>query len=191
MAAYIYQNRWLIGLRGALAILFGIIAFLWPEITVVALVYLFAAYAIFDGVLSIIAAFRNRATNDRWWLGLLEGLIDIAAGVVAFLFPTMAAVVAVFVVAFWAIATGILEIAAAIQLRKEIQGEWALALTGVVSIVLGVIMIIFPSAGLIGLVWAIAGYAIVFGALMIYLAVTASRKAAGAARVYESQPGRS
>jgi uncharacterized membrane protein HdeD (DUF308 family) len=177
MASYLYQNRWLFGLRGVLAVLFGLLAFIWPGATAVALVFLFAAYAMIDGILSIAAAVRNRETNDRWWLGLLEGLVDIAAGVIAFLFPGMAAIAAVFVIAVWAIITGILEIAAAVRLRQEINNEWALGLTGLISVVLGVILVINPGTGLVGLVWAIASYAVVFGLLMIYLAASAGRLA--------------
>ena len=184
----IYRNRWLIGLRGVLAIIFGVLAFIWPGITLVALVYLFATYAIIDGVLTIASAVRNREENDRWWLVLLEGIVDIAAGVIAFLFPTLAAVVLLFVVAIWAILTGLLEIAAAIRLRQEIENEWALGLTGVVSVILGVVMILNPGAGLLGFVWAIGGYAILFGILMIALAVRAGRLAEErGARVYNSR----
>jgi uncharacterized membrane protein HdeD (DUF308 family) len=175
MASYLYQNRGLIGLRGGLAVLFGLVAFLWPGVTALALVFLFAAYAVLDGILTIAGSVRNREGNDRWWLGMLEGMVDIAAGVIAFLFPGAAAIVAVFVIAVWAIITGLLEIAAAIRLRQEINNEWALGLTGLVSVVLGVIMVINPGAGLLGLVWAIGSYAIIFGALMIYLAVSAGR----------------
>jgi uncharacterized membrane protein HdeD (DUF308 family) len=171
----IYKNRWLIGLRGVLAVLFGVLAFIWPGITAVALVFMFAAYAILDGILTIAAAVRNRAENDRWWLGLLEGIVDIAAGVVAFLFPGLAAITLVFVIAIWAIVTGVLEIAAAIRLRKEITNEWALGLTGLVSVILGVIMVLNPSAGLVGMVWVIASYAIIFGILMLVLAFNAGR----------------
>ncbi len=173
MVHSLYQNRWLIGLRGVLAILFAVLAFLWPGLTAIALVFLFAAYAIIDGILTIWASIRYRDLNDRWGLGLLEGIIDIGAGVGAFFFPNLAAVVLLFVIALWAILTGLLELAAAIALRREITNEWALGLTGLVSIALGVIMFINPGAGLIGLVWAIGGYAVIFGLLMIILAFRA------------------
>lgn len=177
MAEYLYQNRWLIGLRGLVAVVFGVLAFLWPGMTAVALVFLFAAYTIVDGILNIASAFRTRTANDRWWLLLLEGIVDIATGVIAFIFPTLAAIVLVFVFAIWAIVTGLLQLIMAIRLRREITNEWLLGLGGVASILLGVIMIINPGAGLIGLVWAIAGYAIVFGVLMIVLAFRAGRMA--------------
>lgn len=181
----LYQNRWLIGLRGVLAIVFGVLAFIWPGITAVALVFMFAAYAILDGVLTIAAAIRHREENDRWWLVLLEGIVDIAAGVIAFLFPGLAAITLVFLIAIWAIITGVLEIAAAIRLRKEINNEWALGLTGLVSVVLGVVMVLNPGAGLLGLVWVIASYAIIFGILMLLLAFNAGRMAREhGARVY-------
>ncbi len=175
MTDYLYQNRWLLALRGVLAIIFGVLAFIWPGNTAFVLVMLFAAYAILDGVLTIAASVRGRVANDRWWLMLIEGLVDIAAGVLAFLFPGLAAITLVFLIAIWAIITGVLELAAAIRLRREITNEWALGLSGVVSILLGVIMIISPGAGLVGLVWAIALYAILFGILMIILAVRANR----------------
>ena len=151
-----------------------------------ALVYVFAAYAVIDGILTIAASVRNRAGNDRWWLGLLEGIVGIAAGVFAFLYPGPAAVATVFIIAFWAIVTGILEIVVAICLRKEIENEWTMGLLGALSVVLGIIMLVRPDAGLFGLIWAIAGYAILFGILMIILAIKAGQvtKTGTGARVY-------
>lgn len=175
MTNYLYQNRWLIGLRGVLAIIFGVLAFLMPGMTAFALVIVFSAYAILDGILAIATGVRTHEANSRWWLIIIEGIVDIAAGVIAFLYPGLAAVTLLFVIAFWAIITGILEIAAAIRLRREITNEWALGLTGVASIILGVIMIVNPGAGLVGLVWAIGGYAIIFGVLMLFLAFRAGR----------------
>ncbi len=175
MSHYLYENRWLIGLRGLLAVIFGVLAFIWPGLTALVLVFFFAAYAILDGILTIAASLRNRHVNDRWWVILLEGLVDIAAGVIAFIFPTLAAIVLVFVIAIWAILTGILELVMAFRLRREINNEWFLVLSGVVSILLGVIMVINPNAGLIGLVWAIGGYAVIFGILMLILAFRAGR----------------
>jgi uncharacterized membrane protein HdeD (DUF308 family) len=187
MTDYLYQNRWLLGLRGILAIVFGVLAFIWPGSTALVLVFLFAAYAILDGLLTLVVSVRNREANDRWWVLLLEGIVDIAAGVIAFLFPGLAAIVLVFMIAIWAIITGLLELVTAIRLRREITNEWALGLAGFVSILLGVIMIISPGAGLIGLVWAIAGYAIIFGILMIILAVRAGQLAIrGSGPVYHS-----
>lgn len=179
LANYLYENRWLVGLRGVVAVLFGISAFIWPGLTALALIFLFGAYSILDGILTISASLRNRTANDRWGWMLLEGVVDIIAGVIVFVFPAITAVVAVFVIAIWAIIRGLLELVMAIRLRQEINNEWLLALGGIASIILGVIMIINPGAGLIGLVWAIAGYAIVFGILMIALAFRAGRMGEG------------
>jgi uncharacterized membrane protein HdeD (DUF308 family) len=190
MVRELYQNRWLFGLRGVLAIIFGVLAFFWSGLTAVALVYMFGIYAILDGILTISAAVRNRAARDRWWLGLLEGIVDIAAGVIAILFPTLAAFVLLIVIAIWAIVTGILEIATAIRLRREIENEWAMGLSGLVSVALGVIILFNPAAGLLGIVWVIGAYAIIFGVLMLILAFRAGRlppvtgEQTGGTRVY-------
>lgn len=186
MVNHLVQNRWLFALRGVLAILFGILAFIWPASSAVALVFLFGAYALLDGVITIAASIRHRMDNSRWWLGLIEGIVDIAAGVIAFIFPTLTAITLVFVIAIWAIITGLLEIATAIRLRREIDNEWSLGLAGVVSILLGVIMVINPGAGLIGLVWAIGLYAILFGVLMLVLAIRAGRfsERGGGSQIY-------
>jgi uncharacterized membrane protein HdeD (DUF308 family) len=170
MITAVAQNWWLLALRGVLAILFGIIAFVWPGITLLVLVLLFGAYALLDGVFSIVAAFSDRASKQRWWVLLLEGLLGIAAGIIAFLWPGMTAFALVYLIAAWAIITGVLEIAAAIRLRQEIEGEWLLALGGVASIIFGVLMVIWPGTGALALVWLIGAYAIVFGVLMIALA---------------------
>lgn len=175
LANTLYENRWLIGLRGVAAIVFGIAAFLWPGLTAIALVLLFGAYSIVDGVVTIAASLRNRAANDRWGWMLLEGVVDIIAGVIVLVFPTIIAISAVFLVAVWAIIRGLLELVMAIRLRQEINNEWFLALGGVASIIFGVILILNPGPGLIGLVWAIGGYAVVFGVLMIALAIRAGQ----------------
>lgn len=169
MLSSLKVNWWMLALRGVFAVLFGILAFLWPGLTLTSLVFLFGAYAILDGILGLISGFRRRETNDRWWLMLLEGLVSIAAGVVAFAYPDMTALVLVYVIGVWAIVTGVFEIIAAVRLRKEIDGEWLLGLSGLLSILFGVLLFVFPGAGALALVWMIAGYAIVFGILMIVL----------------------
>jgi uncharacterized membrane protein HdeD (DUF308 family) len=156
---------WAVALRGLLAVLFGLAAFLWPGITLVSLVLLFGAYALVDGILAIIAAFRAR----EWWPLLLEGVVGIAAGVVTFLWPGITAIALLYLIAAWAIITGILEIVAAIRLGKVIENEWWLALGGVISVILGVVMVVAPGAGALGLVWAIGAYALLFGATLIAL----------------------
>ncbi len=164
------RNWWLLALRGVAAIIFGIIAFIYPGATVLALVLIFGIYAIIDGVLAIIAAFQMREVVDRWWVVLLEGLADIAAGVIALVNPVLTAGALLLLIAFWAVFTGIMEIIAAIRLRQEIKNEWALILTGILSIILGVFLFAFPGVGSLAVVWTIGFYAVFFGGLMIYLA---------------------
>ena len=162
---------WLLALRGATAVIFGILAFLWPGITLQVLVILFGAYVLVDGISSLITGISNRSTNDRWWVMVLEGLAGVAAGIIAFIWTDVTAVVLLYIIAAWAIITGVLEIVAAVSLRKEIEGEWALALSGLASIIFGVLLFAFPGAGALAVVWIIGAYAIVFGILLIYLAL--------------------
>jgi uncharacterized membrane protein HdeD (DUF308 family) len=140
----------------------------WPGITLMVLVVVFGIYVIIEGVLSLVAAFNNRWMRS-WWILLLEGLSGIVIGCVAFIWPGLTAVVLLIFIAIWAIFTGLLEIGAAIQLRKEIQGEWILALTGVLSILIGLILLINPGAGALAVVWLIGIYALMFGGLLTFL----------------------
>jgi uncharacterized membrane protein HdeD (DUF308 family) len=159
---------WTFVVRGILAIVFGLIALVWPGITLMVLVVLFGIYVIIEGVLSLVAAFNNRWMKS-WWILLMEGLAGIVIGCVAFIWPGLTAVVLLIFIAIWAIFTGLLEIGAAIQLRKEIQGEWILALTGVLSILIGLILLINPGAGVLAVVWLIGIYALMFGGLLTFL----------------------
>jgi uncharacterized membrane protein HdeD (DUF308 family) len=161
---------WLLALRGVAAILFGILAFIWPQLTLEVLIILFGVYVLIDGVSNIITAFSRRETNDRWWVMLLEGVVGILAGVLTFLYPSLTAVILLYFIAAWAILTGVLEIVAAVRLRQEITGEWALALSGIFSIIFGILLVLFPGTGALAVVWIIGTYAIIFGALLIYLA---------------------
>jgi uncharacterized membrane protein HdeD (DUF308 family) len=162
------RNWWAVSLRGLAGILFGIITFFAPGISLAALVLLFGAYALVDGVLAIVSAVRRRGA-DRWWLLLLEGLVGIAAGVLTFLWPAITAIALLYVIAAWALVTGAFEIGAAIRLRKAITGEWLLALSGIFSIVLGVLLVMFPGPGALAVVIWIGAYAFVFGALLFAL----------------------
>lgn len=182
MLKSIAHSWWLYALRGVAAIIFGVLALTRPGATVLALVLVFGFYAIADGVLAIVAAFQMRQLAKDWWVVLLEGLAGILVGIIALVYPSVTAVALYLLIAFWAVFTGIMEIIAAIRLRHEIENEWSLILTGVLSIILGVVLIIFPLVGAVGLVWTIGIYAILFGLLMLYLAFTvrgvASRLAA-------------
>ena len=161
------RRWWLLLLRGIAAILFGILAFVWPGLTLVTLVLLYGAFALVDGIIVLAAAFSGAAKPiPTWWLVVI-GLLGVAAGIVTFLWPGMSAIVLVLFIGAWAVAHGIFEIIGAIQLRKEIENEWALILGGILSVIFGVVILIAPGAGALALVWAIAAYSIVFGLLLV------------------------
>jgi len=165
------ENWWLLLLRGLVAIAFGVVAFLWPNITLMALTYLWGAYAIIDGAIAIWAAF-NLSGGDagpRWWLGL-TGVVGILAGIVAFVYTGMTALVLLMFIAVWAIIIGALQLYAAVQLRKMIENEWLLVLCGLLSIAFGALLIAWPSTGALAVIWTIAWYAVFFGCLLIGLA---------------------
>ncbi|HEY2157328.1 MAG TPA: HdeD family acid-resistance protein [Isosphaeraceae bacterium] len=163
------RNWWALTLRGVFAVIFGVIAFAWPGITLAALVILYGAYAMADGIFAIAATITGRPEGAPWWALLLEGVLGIAVGIMTFAWPGITALVLLYLIAGWAMATGVLEIAAAIRLRREVRGEWMLALSGVLSIIFGILLVINPGAGALAVIWLIGGYAIVFGSLMIAL----------------------
>jgi uncharacterized membrane protein HdeD (DUF308 family) len=165
------RNWWALALRGALAIIFGIVAFLSPGITLLALVLLFGAYMLVDGILAIVAGVWQAGRSERWWLLLIEGVVGVLAGIIAFASPQVTALALLYLVAAWAIVTGVLEIIAAVRLRQEIEGEWALIVGGVVSVAFGVLLAVLPGVGILSLVWLIGAYAVMFGVLLIALAL--------------------
>jgi uncharacterized membrane protein HdeD (DUF308 family) len=170
------QNWWAFALRGVAAIAFGVLAFLLPGITLLALVLLFAAYAIVEGAFAIVGAIRRPDRHRIDWFQLLVGIAGIVAGVIAVLWPDITAIALLAVISAWAIVTGVLEIVSAWQLRKEIQGEWLLVLDGIVSVIFGVLLILFPGAGAIALVWLIAAYAIATGVMQLIHAFRMRRR---------------
>lgn len=163
----ILRNWWMLALRGLLAIIFGLIALFAPGIALLAFIAVFAVYAIIDGVVAVTVAIRERESLKRWGWVLFEGIISILAGIFAFFYPVKTALILLFIVAAWAILTGILEIVTAIALREHLSHEWALILAGIVSIVFGLILFIFPGAGLLSLLWLVGIYSICFGVLFI------------------------
>jgi uncharacterized membrane protein HdeD (DUF308 family) len=164
------RNWWVLALRGVFAIIFGILALVWPLTALFMLVLLFGAYALVDGIFAVIAGISSIGHDRRWWAVLLEGLAGIIIGVLTFFWPGNTALILLYFIAAWALITGILEIVAAIQLRRVITNEWALALGGVLSIVFGVLLFLFPGTGALSLVWLIGAYAIIFGISLIILA---------------------
>jgi len=161
------QNWWTLVLRGVAAVIFGILAYVWPGITFTVLVLFFGAYALWDGVFALIAAFRTQA--ERRWPLVLEGLVGIAAGVLTFIWPGAATLALLLIIGAWAFVTGIFEIVAAIRLREEIEGEWLLLISGLLSVLFGIALAIWPAAGLVAVTWLIGAYSIIFGILLIVL----------------------
>jgi len=164
------RNHWWVFLvRGILAILFGIIALAAPGIALLAFIYVFAAYAILDGITAIIISFRERSFLRTWWVLLLEGIAGIIFGILAFAWPGETALVLLYLVAIWALVTGIMEIISAFVGPGSAGQRWGLGLAGLLSIIFGIILIVFPGAGLLAILWLVGIYAIVFGiALIIY-----------------------
>src|SRR3954471_6949969 len=160
---------WLILLRGIAAIIFGVLAFIWPGITLVTLVLFWGAFALVDGVLALAHAIMGGNMGSRWWLALI-GIAGIAAGIVTFMWPGVTALVLLIFIATWAIVLGVFQIIGAIRLRKEIDNEWTLGLGGLLSVLFGVVMLVAPGAGALGLIWAIGSFAVVFGVLMVMAA---------------------
>lgn len=169
------RNWWAFALRGVAALVFGILAILWPGVSLTALVLLFGAYALVDGLFAIISAIARGGGERRWWVLLLEGLVGIAAGVFTFARPGLTLLALLYLIGGWAIITGILEVAEAIRIRKLITGEWALILGGILSVLFGFLLFIAPAAGAIAIAWWIGIYALVFGAVMIALSLRLRR----------------
>lgn len=167
------RSWWMLAAFGVISMLFAVLVLVWPGLTLLSLVALFAAYALFGGIMWVIGAVTNRKSDEEWWLILLLGLVSIGAGVIAILHPELTALVLVLVMGANALIMGVLDIAVAIRLRKEIRGEWLLGLTGIVSIVFGILVFLFPRAGALALVWLISFYAASTGALLLALAFRA------------------
>lgn len=164
-------RQWYIPLiRGLFAILFGVIALIFPGLTLATLVYLFAAYAIVEGVMNLYQAFSSRDNNTHWGWSLFEGLVALAAGIGAFFLPQITGITLLFLIAFFAIFTGIAEIVAAIRLRKEIDNEIWLGLSGIVSLIFGGFILFDPLGGALATAWLIGLYAIAFGGMLVALA---------------------
>jgi uncharacterized membrane protein HdeD (DUF308 family) len=161
---------WAMALRGGVAILFGLAALLRPGIALEALILLFGAYMLVDGVFAIVGVFGGTRGDMPRWLLLLEGIAGIVAGLLAFVLPVLTAFALYLLIIAWALVTGVAEIATAIRLRREISGEWALILSGVISILFAVVLMFSGAIGVFTLVWVIGIYAIVFGVLLLVTA---------------------
>ena len=171
MRVILAKNWWSLVIRGIAAIVFATLTFVWPGITVVALVFLFGGYALVDGVVSLAGAMRAARSGERWGSLLLGGIAGILAAVITMFWPGITALSLVYIMAAWSIVTGAFEIAAAVRLRRHIRGEWLLALAGVFSIVFGVLVAAIPLAGALVIAIWVGAYAFVFGVTLIALGV--------------------
>jgi uncharacterized membrane protein HdeD (DUF308 family) len=166
----LFEKWWVLLLRGLVSIGFAVLIWMQPAITLKAMIILFGAFALVDGVLGVWTAFSSRKDRNNWWVLMLWGLVGIGIGIITFVAPAVTALALLFYIAIWAIVTGVLEIIAAVKLRKEIQGEWLLGLAGLVSLVFGILLIMHPGAGVLAVLWLIAAYALILGVLMVILA---------------------
>lgn len=162
---------WAFLIRGILAIALGVMAWIWPGITLAALVIVFGAYAFVDGIFLVIKALGSWKEREDRWILLLEGLLGIGIGIITFFSPGVTAVGLLFFIAAWSLSTGIVEIVGAIRMRKEIQGELWWILSGIASIAFAVILMVFPGAGILSLVWLLGVYAVVFGVFLVALGI--------------------
>jgi uncharacterized membrane protein HdeD (DUF308 family) len=165
------KNWWLVEIRGVAAIAFGVLAFLWPGITLLVLVTLFAAYMLIDGVALLVSLRRAEpaTAGHRLAVGLM-GILGVAVGIATIFWPGITALALLYLVAFWAITLGLTQVIAAIRLRREISGELWFVVGGLLTVVFGVFILLFPGTGLLSLVWIVGAWAIVFGITNLILA---------------------
>ncbi len=170
MAEILRKNWWLVTLRGVAAIIFGVLTFVWPGPTLTALVLLFGAYALVEGIFSIASGVSGGSlSGSSRWLLVIEGLVGVIIGLVAFFAPGITAVGLLYAIGVWAIVTGIFQVLAAIQLRQVISDEWLLIFSGILSVVFGVVVFIYPAASALSILWLIGIYAVVFGVATVAL----------------------
>ena len=162
-------NWWALLLRGIAAVLFGLAALFWPGLTLLVLIVFFGVYAVIDGIFAIVLGIRS--SGGRRWLLMAEGALSVLAGLAALFWPGLSALVLLYVISFWAILTGLLRVVMAIWLRREIENEWLMILSGVLTVLFGVILGALPGVGLLSLVWLVGIYALIFGVALIVFSV--------------------
>lgn len=171
----VQQGWWMFLIRGLAAIVFGILALAWPDLTLFVLIIAFGIYVMFDGVLEIYNGFANRSEHGRWWVDILIGLAGVVAGILIISLPGITAVVAMYYIGAWMVVTGVLQIIYAIKVREQIEGEWLLVVSGLISVILGIVFFIWPGGGAVSLVWLIAIYAILIGIALSIFALRARK----------------
>ena len=164
------RNHWwmLVG-RGALAVLFGVLAMIIPGLTLAMLVIMVGAYILLDGIGALYTSWKSRPLHTNWWVMAIEGAAGVLIGLITVIWPGITAVILLYLIALWAIITGAIEIMGAIQLRKEISNEFLLGVAGVISMAFGAFLVIAPTAGALAVIWIIGIYAILFGITLIML----------------------
>lgn len=162
------DNWWAMALRGLFAVLFGITALVWPAITVATVIVLFGVFALLEGIFGIVALLFGGGKRE-WGVQLVEGIVSIAAGLIALLWPGITVAAFVFLIAAWAVLSGVFQVVMAIRLRQEITNEWLLGLGGVLSVLLGVLFFARPAVGVLSSVWVLGLYAILFGVALLVL----------------------
>jgi uncharacterized membrane protein HdeD (DUF308 family) len=168
MGTLLARNWWAIVIRGVISILFGLAVFALPGVSLLGLIVLFGIFSIVSGFFALIS-FKSPPGNESTWMVLLEGITGIAVGIIAFIWPGLTGVVLLYLIATWAIVSGIFEVITAIRLRRQIDNEWLLGLAGVASVIFGILLIAWPVAGAFALLWGIGTYAIFFGVLLVAL----------------------
>jgi len=178
----LHANWWVLALRGLAAVLFGLLTFLLPGLTLLVLVTWFGIYCLVNGLLTLLTAFRRNRSQPRWWALALEGVASLLAGIATLAWPGITWVVLLALAALWAIVTGGLQVATAIRLRQQITGEWALIVSGLLSIIFGVLLWLAPLTGTLVLSWWLGAYAFAFGIMLSVLAFRLRRAASPAPR---------
>ncbi len=174
MIESLMRNWWALALRGVAALIFGVLAFVWPGMTLTVLIWIFAAYMLVDGVFALIAGLRAAQLGARWWPFAVEGVLDLAAGAIAFLWPGIALLTFIYIAALWAVLSGVVLLVAAMRLHRA-QGDALLLLGGLLSLAWGAVVLFWPIAGELALAWWIGAYAILFGAVMLIVALRLRR----------------
>ena len=169
LSTILHRTWWVLLLRGLVAIAFGVLTWVQPAVSLAALVLTFGAFTFVDGLLGVYSANQGRDQMRHWWVLLLWGLAGVVVGVLTVVAPGVTALVMTLYIGAWALVTGLLQIVAAVRLRKEITGEWLLILGGVLSVLFGAFVLAQPGAGMMAMLWVLATYAVIFGVLMVLL----------------------
>jgi uncharacterized membrane protein HdeD (DUF308 family) len=167
MLALLSRYWWVLVIRGAIAIALGIFAFVWPLQTITALVLVFGATALIDGIFAVVASIAGVGLTSYWWVLLVQGLLGVGVGLLTLFNPAITAVALLLYIAVWAIGIGVLQVIAAVRLRHEITGEWWLALGGVAGIAFGVLLMLNPAGGALAVLWLIGSFALVWGVMLV------------------------